>query len=89
MLNLALTVSKMVILVFWLAFVLSLASVVPGTYGQIITWVGVLVLVLHCVEYLAIRGGIIVLEGGEAGFVQTLLFGFTHWLPLVRRDRDT
>lgn len=85
-LNIIVTVTRVGVIVFWVAFVLALASVIPLPYSQIIIWIGAFVLFGHLSEYLLIRFGFIVLETEKVSFVMTMLFGFSYFLPLMKRD---
>lgn len=73
--------------VFWLALALSLVSVIPYPYSLFIVWIGVLVLVIHLLEYLLVKYRYSGRYSGEMSFVKTILFGFTYWLPLLICDR--
>lgn len=88
MLNLIVNGTKIAVLAFWAAFVLSLLSVVPDPYSLFIFWLGGLVLLIHLAEYLFVKYRFAGTEAGEINFVKTMLFGFTHWLPLIIDERE-
>ena len=88
MLNLIVNGTRIDVVAFWIAFVLSLFSVIPGPYGLFIIWIGVLVLLIHLAEYLYLKSRLAGRDVGEINFVKTMLFGFTHWLPLIIDERE-
>ena len=71
------------VLVFWVAAVLSLFGVVPEPYGKFIAWLAAIVLLVHLSEYFYVRRRFARTAGLKISFILTLLFGLTHWLPLV------
>jgi len=89
MIDLLVKVTRTGVVVFWLAMVLSLFSVIPEPYGQFIVLLGCLVLVIHLIEYFFVRYKVTLPNGSELSFVKTMLFGFTHWLPKVVNDQGT
>lgn len=84
MLELFVKVIRVAVIFFWLAFVLSLASIVPGPAASIIIWLGAFVLVMHLAEYLYARHILTTMDRDKVSFVRTMLFGFTHLMPLLR-----
>ena len=85
MFNLLIGLTKVALLAFWLACILSLVSLIPKSYGQTILWIGGLVLLVHLVEYLFVKSKVAERNTGNTGFIQTLLFGFIYWLPVLKR----
>ena len=73
---------------FWIAFVLSLFSVIPGPHSSFIIWLGDLVLLIHLAEYFFVKSRFAGKDVGEINFVKTMLFGFTHWLLLIIDERE-
>jgi len=88
MLNLIVNGTRIAVVVFWVAFVLSLVSVIPGPYGLFIIWIGVLVLLIYLAEYLYVKYRFAGRDVGEISFVKTMLFGFTHLLPLIIDEQE-
>ena len=88
MLNLIVNGTRIDVVAFWIAFVLSLFSVIPGPYGLFIIWIGVLVLLIHLAEYLYVKYRFAGRDAGEISFVKTMIFGFTHLLPLLIDERE-
>ncbi len=78
------TLTKAVLAIFWIAWVLSLFSLVPDPYGQPVIWVGVALLVVHFLEFLLVRSKMAELQGGKTGFIETMVFGFGYWLPVLK-----
>jgi uncharacterized protein YhhL (DUF1145 family) len=89
MFELVCNVTKVTLLAFWCAFVLSLFSLLGQPYSQTILWIGGLLLVVHLAEYLFVRYRVAERNNGNTGFVQTMLFGFAHWLPVLKRPDQT
>ena len=87
MLHLLIKLTRVGVVIFWVAAVLSLAGVIPAPTGTVIAWAAAVVLLIHLVEYVLVKPRIAKLEGKEISFVRTLVFGFTHWLPVVKGDR--
>lgn len=83
MLNLIVNGTRVAVIVFWIAFVLSLFSVIPGPYSSLIIWLGGLVLLIHLAEYFFVKSRFAGSDLDEMNFVKTMVFGFTHWLPLI------
>jgi len=82
MLNLAGKVTFFGVVVFWIAAALSVAMIVPPPYATNIMWVAGVVLIIHFFEYVFAKARIGQPDGGKISFIKTMLFGFTHWLPL-------
>ena len=87
MLNLVLNAGKIAVAFFWLAWILSLVSVIPGPYGPTIVMVGALVIAVHLFQYLLLKPRFAGREDVKISFVQTLLFGLAHWLPLINHSK--
>ena len=85
MFDLLINGTKIALLVFWLACILSLISLIPKPYSSYILWIGGFLLLLHFVEYLFVKSKVAERNGGNTGFLQTMLFGFGHWLPVLKR----
>jgi uncharacterized protein YhhL (DUF1145 family) len=85
MLSLVITLTKGALLVFWLACILSLLSLIPNPYGQTILWIGASLLLVHLIEYLFVKSKVAERTDGDSGFIPTMVFGFGHWLPILKR----
>ena len=85
MFELVIKITKIGLLAFWFAVALSLFSLLGKPYSQTILWIGGILLVIHLVEYLFVRSRVAERNNGNTGFVQTMLFGFGHWLPVLKR----
>jgi len=83
MLDLIVKGTRIAVVMFWVAMALSLVSVIPGPYGPPIIWIGGLVLLIHLAQYLFVKSIFAGRYSEDFSFVQTMLFGFTHWLPLL------
>ena len=78
-------VARTILLMFWIAWISALASLIPAPYGTVLSWAGGLVLVVHLVEYLALKPRFATRGRDDLSLARTLLFGFVHWLPMLRR----
>ena len=74
------------VLVFWIAFALSITGIIPPPFGLVITWIAVFVLLVHFAEFLLIKFRFIELDGVEVSFLKTMLFGLTYWVPLLKES---
>lgn len=63
-------------------------SLLPGflqPYDSYLFGFGLLMIVVHVIEFLVLK---IKYENlTELDFIQTLLFGFAHWLPIIKGSR--
>lgn len=84
MINLVVQMTRYGVLLFWLAFALSIAGIIPPPYGLVIAWMAFFVLLIHFAEFLLIKFGFIELANTEVSFVKTMLFGLTYWVPLLK-----
>jgi len=89
MLDLIVKVTRIGVIVFWVALALSLVSVIPSPYASFVVWIGGCVLLIHLLEYFYVKARFAGRGNGEINFVQTMLFGFTYLLPLLMNNRGT
>jgi len=85
MLDSLVKVTKVAVVAFWFALFLSLISVIPNPYARYVVWLAGLVLSIHLLEYFLVRSRFSGPDSRAFSFFKTMLFGFTHWLPLLRR----
>jgi hypothetical protein len=76
-------VSRFGIVLFWLAFALSVMAVIPDPFRLVIIWIGGCVFLIHLAEYLYARYMLHGLIDKEISLVKTVFFGFTHLVPLL------
>ena len=74
------------VLIFWIAFALSITGIIPPPFGMVITWIAVFVLLIHFAEFLLIKFGFIELASAKVSFLKTMLFGLTYWVPLLKES---
>ena len=79
-------VTRIAVGAFWFALFLSLISVIANPYGRYIVWIAGLVLLIHLLEYYLVRPRLAGPGAGKFSFFKTMLFGFTHWLPLLKHS---
>ena len=84
MFDLTIKLTRAALVIFWLAVALSALALVPVQFAEPILWIGAVLLLLHFVEYLVLRGRIAARQGGDSGFLGTMAFGFGYWLPILR-----
>jgi len=89
MLDSLVKVTRIAVITFWFALFLSLTSVIPNPYGRYIVWLAGLVLLIHLLEYFLVRSKFAGSESEKFSFLKTMLFGFTHWLPLLKNPGRT
>ena len=77
--------TKVILALFWVAWLLALLSVLPETWNRPVIWTGVVLVVIHLGEYLYLRAKVAARQDGNSGFPGFLLFGFAYWLPVLRR----
>jgi len=82
-----LNIGKVAVAVFWLGFILSLVSVIPGDYASTIILLGCLILVIHLFQFLFVSSRLSTVDDKKIRFVQTMLFGFAYWLPLLKQQK--
>ena len=87
MIELLVNVTRTSVVVFWLAMALSLFSAIPEPYGPLIVWVGCFVLVIHLIQYFFVKYKVTLTNGSELSFAKTMLFGLTHWAPMIVNGR--
>ena len=84
MIDFILRLTRYGVLMFWIAFALSITGVIPPPYGLIISWIAAFVLLIHFAEFLLIKFGFIELASARVSFLKTMLFGLTYWAPLLK-----
>ena len=66
-------IAKVLMLVFWAAFVFSFIQPFAGVMQTIVLWLGIVFAVVHALEWLVKRSALdAVNAGGVGGFVQTM-----------------
>ena len=84
MFKLTIGLTKAFLLALWAACILSLLSIVPQPYSQAVLMLGLVILLIHFVEYLLVKSKVAERLGGKTGFIGTMVFGFGYWLPVLR-----
>tara|TARA_B110000977_G_scaffold157395_1_gene200444 strand:- start:201 stop:473 length:273 start_codon:yes stop_codon:yes gene_type:complete len=73
-------------IVFWVAFAANLFSPVGGNLGLGIYWLGVVMLVLHMLELVAVYSKLKAINHGTAkDVISVLAFGVLYWKPLLSK----
>ena len=84
MFKLVIYLTKAGLLVLWAICILGLLAIIPEHYARIVLMIGAVVLLVHFVEYLLVRSKVAENMDGNTGFIGTMVFGFGHWLPILR-----
>lgn len=87
MLDLILKFTRAGVIVFWLVFVLALMRVIPDPFAPILAWLGGFVLLAHFTEFIYAKYVFDGLDRERVSLPKTMLFGFTHLLPLLNHKR--
>ncbi len=80
MFNLFINLTKLTVIMIWIAFILGLVSFFPDSYNFIFVILGILLIVIHLVEYIVVTK----MLNKNINFFQTMLYGYGHWLPLIK-----
>ena len=88
MLNLLVTLTRVGVVIFWIAALLSVARIIPTPIATWILWAAGIIFLAHLLEYVLVRPKFAKMKGKEISFVMTLIFGLTHWLPMLTEEQD-
>ena len=88
MFNLFINTVKASLIIFWLVAILTIAKLINLPYSDEVLIVAVVLIIAHIAEYVALP--LTLFKGKEIkiSFIQTLLFGFGHWLPLLQANKS-
>lgn len=79
----AMTTKKWITLAIYTLLALYAISFHGSTASRVIIWIFIALPVAHLLEYCWVQGMLKEAPGSQANhFIQTLLFGFVHWLPI-------
>lgn len=80
-------VLKLITLIFWGVFAYNTFQPIADPTGSIIAWVGIILAVVHLLEYVLKKNALEDIgAGGLHGLCQTLIYGFLYWLPLLKNS---
>ncbi len=80
---------KLSLMVFWLVLLISLFIPFPEGTQLRLEQVGVILAAVHLLEFALQRQRLEAIQaGGMGGFIQTMLFGFVYWHPLLKAHRN-
>jgi uncharacterized protein YhhL (DUF1145 family) len=83
------TLSKVFMMVFYALVPVSLVWEVLLPYSNTMLIITAVLLVLHSLEFILMKNKLQALPGSVmTHFINTLLFGFNHWLPLMKAQKD-
>lgn len=85
MLNLVIPVLKALLVGLWGLALLGLLSISPLSekYQFYVSALASVVLLVHFIEYFAIKAKVMSKAKRTMSFTQTMLWGFGYWLPLL------
>ena len=88
MFNLFINTVKASLIIFWFVAILTIAKLINLPYSDEVLIVAVVLIIAHIAEYVALP--LTLFKGKEIkiSFIQTLLFGFGHWLPLLQANKS-
>ena len=79
------SMQKIGTLVLYAAMVVVMFSLQGSTMATVIAWVFVVLAVAHLAEFFLVLSLLKSAPGSMGGhFVQTMLFGFMHWMPIKK-----
>ena len=72
---------KSIVIALWLLIIYNIFMPLAGTLGQILTWLGTILLLAHLIEFFVFREKIKAKGDDTAkSFLMTMVFGFIYWL---------
>ncbi|AAZ24940.1 MULTISPECIES: DUF1145 domain-containing protein [Colwellia] len=88
MFNFIIHSTKALLTGLWILAILGLASInpLPVEYQLYLLPLAGIVLLAHLLEYFAMKAKVKTKSNTEISFVQTMLWGFGHWLPLLNKS---
>ena len=86
MFNLIIYITKAVLGGLWLMTILGLLSIspLPIEYQPYILILSGIVLLVHLLEFVAVKATVLSRIKSQVNFMQTMLWGFGYWLPLIK-----
>ena len=86
MLNLIIHCTKALLAGLWILAILGFISLspLPEEYQFYLLVLAGIVFLVHLLEYFAMKGKVKTKRNIDISFVQTMLWGFGHWLPLLK-----
>lgn len=86
MFNLIIHSTKTLLAALWLLAILGLLSKspLPSEYQLYLLALAGIVLLVHLLEFVAMKGKVKSKSNIDISFVQTMLWGFGHWLPILK-----
>ncbi len=86
MFKLFIRATRLSVLVVWAFFAISFIQPFSAQWQELIFWSGIILLVAHFLEYIALCVRIEKFGGrGWSAFIGTMVFGYGYWLPLFKK----
>lgn len=88
MFNFIIHSTKALLAGLWILAILGFISVspLPEEYQFYLLILAGIVLLVHLLEYFAIKAKVKTKSNADISFVQTMLWGLCHWLPLLNKS---
>lgn len=85
MFKLLINTTKGLLIILWSLAFLSMLSLspLPEEYKLYVLTLACVVLVVHFIEYFTMKAKLKSKIDGEMNFMQTMLWGFGYWLPIL------
>ncbi len=81
------TIAKIAVTIFWAVLGYSFVFPFSQTIQSTLVMAGALMAIVHFLEFIVQRKKLNLIQaGGFNGFVQTMIFGFGYWLPLLKKN---
>ena len=88
MFNFIIHSTKALLAGLWILAILGMISIspLPAEYQWYLLVLAGVVLVVHLLEYFALKAKVKHKSNTDISFTQTMLWGFGHWLPLLNKS---
>ena len=88
MFNALILATKITCIAALTALVLGALSLFPEPYNRYGIGVGLFFLASHALEYVVVKARFSSVLNTPLSFMQTLVFGFSYWLPLLKQSKQ-
>ncbi|MBA6350836.1 MULTISPECIES: DUF1145 domain-containing protein [unclassified Colwellia] len=90
MLSTIIIMLKMSLTVLWILALLGLFSIspLPTEYQFYLLALAIIVLLVHFIEFFAMKANFKNHSKSEMNFLQTMLWGFGYWLPILKHYQE-
>ena len=79
--------SKIIVILFWVALGYSFVFPFSDNIQTPLEYAGAIMALVHLIEFVIQRNKLNAINaGGINGFIQTMIFGYGYWLPLLKKQ---